>query len=1151
MRFQRLDLIRFGKFTNQSLSFPHSAMDFHVIVGPNEAGKSTVRSAVHDLLYGIAPRTAFAFHHPMPDMRLGAKLSHGEAELEFHRVKALRNTLRRPSDESLNDEALLPFIGSTDKEFFTQMFGLDHERLVAGGSNILSSSNDLGQILFQSATGIHSLGTLRQSLEDEAGKLWTKNKSSARAYYIAADELEKAVTALKTATVRGKDWAEDQARVTELEASQTAAKTEHMDVRKRRKVLERIRRVALYLKQLAQAQADLAELGDGALLPEGSAKVLSDAERDIAVAQADIDQQTRLRDAAKASLEALTIDGALRERADDITRLDEDRLQFRAYASDIQKREAEVEAKWQVATELANRIGWPTGSEDALRKQLPSPLVRSELNGLAQERPVLQSKLDAAERAEASKKEEVEQARADLAQLAGAAAPIELQTALARAQQLGNFEAIARDLRQAKTLCSTAQEHAVAALGQWRQPEAILRAMATPAAKVVQTFVQDQVADDAAVKAAKARVLKLKQQIASEELGIKQYQETHAPVTREDVLAARHSRTQTWDELKTGPSAMVTLGPIFEEKVQHADNLADRSHETVKQASELASKKTQLERLSLELSDARADIEAHEDASMQRSASWDSLSKQTGLPGLPVVTAEAWLSLRTQALLAADAVAEATIKEATHTEACNDASSALSLELGRLGHEIEGKSLPVLVGMARTLVSEMTERQGQRKSLDKQISDGERALEPLAAEAARAKAKMDDWTSAWAKALTQAQWAADIPFTHVEATLEAAKSIEAAMSAMQSIRTERIDTMRADLKGFDAGARQLVQQVAPDLADQSSDVIATKLAARLEAANATHREIERLRDAEHQAEQRRAAATVSKTKAEATLQPLLQRAGTADASGLPAAIENSDSKRAFTARCMAAEQAIETAGDGLTLEHLQAETASIELPALLAELDELTAKDEELVETQAGIAAKLAEATTALEAVAGTADAATAEAQRQEALAKMTDTVERYLKVYTGARLLKWSIERYREVKQGPMLQSASRIFSKLTLASFEKLSVDFDSEPVKLVGRRADGKLVEISGMSEGTRDQLYFALRLAALELHLSQAHALPFIADDLFINYDDDRCSAGLRALSDLSRITQVMFLTHHQHLLPAIRNVFGSEVNIQSL
>ena len=35
---------------------------------------------------------------------------------------------------------------------------------------------------------------------------------------------------------------------------------------------------------------------------------------------------------------------------------------------------------------------------------------------------------------------------------------------------------------------------------------------------------------------------------------------------------------------------------------------------------------------------------------------------------------------------------------------------------------------------------------------------------------------------------------------------------------------------------------------------------------------------------------------------------------------------------------------------------------------------------------------------------------------------------------------------------------------------------------------------------MSEGTRDQLYLALRLAALELHLGRATALPFVADDL---------------------------------------------------
>jgi uncharacterized protein YhaN len=91
----------------------------------------------------------------------------------------------------------------------------------------------------------------------------------------------------------------------------------------------------------------------------------------------------------------------------------------------------------------------------------------------------------------------------------------------------------------------------------------------------------------------------------------------------------------------------------------------------------------------------------------------------------------------------------------------------------------------------------------------------------------------------------------------------------------------------------------------------------------------------------------------------------------------------------------------------------------------------------------------------------------------------------------------------------------------------------------------------VDVDGMSEGTRDQLYLALRLAALDLHLDHAHALPFIADDLFINYDDARSKAGLEALGELSRKTQVIFLTHHDHLLPAVHDVFGERVNVVTL
>ncbi len=89
------------------------------------------------------------------------------------------------------------------------------------------------------------------------------------------------------------------------------------------------------------------------------------------------------------------------------------------------------------------------------------------------------------------------------------------------------------------------------------------------------------------------------------------------------------------------------------------------------------------------------------------------------------------------------------------------------------------------------------------------------------------------------------------------------------------------------------------------------------------------------------------------------------------------------------------------------------------------------------------------------------------------------------------------------------------------------------------------------IQGLSEGTRDQLYLAVRLAALELHLQQTIPLPFMADDLFINYDDARSRAGLQALAKLSQATQVIFLTHHEHLVPLARGVFGERLNVVRL
>jgi uncharacterized protein YhaN len=164
----------------------------------------------------------------------------------------------------------------------------------------------------------------------------------------------------------------------------------------------------------------------------------------------------------------------------------------------------------------------------------------------------------------------------------------------------------------------------------------------------------------------------------------------------------------------------------------------------------------------------------------------------------------------------------------------------------------------------------------------------------------------------------------------------------------------------------------------------------------------------------------------------------------------------------------------------------------------------------------------------------------------------MREVAGQYVRVRTAATLLQWAIERYRREKQAPLLKRAGKIFATLTCGAFSALQVEFDeSDSAQLTGRRPDGMLVRVGGMSTGTADQLYLALRIASVEDYLDRGNALPFVADDLFINFDDDRAAAGLQVLGQLSRKTQVLFFTHHQHLVEIAKRTLGNSINIISV
>jgi uncharacterized protein YhaN len=56
-----------------------------------------------------------------------------------------------------------------------------------------------------------------------------------------------------------------------------------------------------------------------------------------------------------------------------------------------------------------------------------------------------------------------------------------------------------------------------------------------------------------------------------------------------------------------------------------------------------------------------------------------------------------------------------------------------------------------------------------------------------------------------------------------------------------------------------------------------------------------------------------------------------------------------------------------------------------------------------------------------------------------------------------------------------------------------------------------------------------------MASLEKFSADGEPLPLLVDDALVNFDNARARAALNVLSNLGPKTQVIFFTHHQHMV----------------
>ena len=103
----------------------------------------------------------------------------------------------------------------------------------------------------------------------------------------------------------------------------------------------------------------------------------------------------------------------------------------------------------------------------------------------------------------------------------------------------------------------------------------------------------------------------------------------------------------------------------------------------------------------------------------------------------------------------------------------------------------------------------------------------------------------------------------------------------------------------------------------------------------------------------------------------------------------------------------------------------------------------------------------------------------------------------------------------------------AAALMARMTDGSYA--GVYFDREMHFSALRSGDMDARALEYLSEGTRSQLYLAVRLAICELVLPREEPCPLILDDVLASFDDKRAKDTLRLLKELSKDRQILLLT----------------------
>jgi uncharacterized protein YhaN len=1163
MRIKRLDLLAFGPFTNRTLDLSEGNPGLHVVLGPNEAGKSSTLRALKAWLFGIDARSTDNFVHDYKQLRVGGVLeTTGGKEISCVRRKGNKDTLLDSrTDEPIGDDVLSNLLPGLDEKLFSQLHGIDYEGLVQGGQAILEQSGDLGKSLFGAALGTKGKTDILSELASEADKLF-RTRGQIQIINAAAAELKEARRVERHESVSVRNWKDLQKALKEAEEGVARIDEDIVEAKRSKNKLERFKRVVAPLSERRELLDLLAAQGDVVLLPEDFGSRRQNALAKLALARERLQKASARLARVQHEAGELDVPQGLLENQEAIENL---QLQLGAVQKSVKDKPAQ-DAKRRDHRNAAQALLTSIRPDlDLETVQTLKPLLNKKklIASLAQDSSLLKQKIGQFEAKLRELSDEKTSLKQELDDMSGPGKDVaSLQAAILEARKSGDLAKMLIKAREAVSQQEDACSRELSRLGRFDGDLEDLTRRSMPERAVLENFEKkfDELADQ--IRETVRRQAEAREELGEYEENLKRLLRSSEVPSLEDLQSTRKHREQGWKLIRckyiegeelgaaaTEYSGSKHLPDAYEQAVLAADEVGDRLRLDAQRVQERVNLETLIQTrndlissLDKKLTDF-APIRAHLENAWE--AAWQGITTQFGTPK----EMKEWLQRVEQLLQKAVQLENARVEfrslestQALHLE-------SLTAELEKLGYKQEhgANELEALLVHSEQIASEQeatVRRQGEieaaLKKLEIQLKGAKDSL-------LQVNDEMQQWEATWADAVDGLGIGTK---PHRELALETMDKLEELFQELKEADTahKRIYGMDKDEERFTDAVTIVTQQIGIDTGGRKPAEVTLDMVKQLAKAQADAATLHKLGTQISELEEEIAEANQVIQMTEYSCAALRTEAGVTCDEEIGPVEEASRLKRQRAIRLETLEQQLYQSGEGYSLDELEKEALELdadqvadELLRLDTRLSDLTSERDEMRDNRKALLVQIQE-------LDGSSKAAEAAERAEQLLAGIVPNAEQYLRVTIARLILEEQIERYRKNNQTPVLRRAGELFAKLTLGSFSGLrdEIDDKGKPI-LLGVRPDKTEVGVDGMSEGTRDQLFLALRLSTIELQGAQLERLPFVVDDIMVGFDDERSKACLEVLAEFARNTQVLVFTHHAMVAQAA-NELGSESDV---